>query len=339
MDFNFPKYIFFDGRCIKTEAEGKIFGKYLELNNPKENLVTINNTDYFFSYLDPIRPISKGGHSIILKLYQSDTFDLDDINYDEPDKILKILNRPIREGYPNLRIHDRFLKEVEALYKCKESSFQSIISIYDSGKCKLNISKGNKRYSNEFLYYTMECAESDLTNYLFENPELDFGSRVSLCSSIAKCLQDLYSLGYYHRDLKPDNILISGEQWKIADLGLISHREINFEIDEENELIGPRGWLSPEAINKKLCVTSELKILHDCKIDHQSDLFQLGKLFCYILQGNNPMGIVNISDLNIGNHELKHLVLKMLYYKKKKRIKRIQTVINRIKPIEQKLAF
>jgi len=339
MDFNFSINIFFDGRCIKSEAGGRPYGRLLDLTKPRENIVTIDNTDYFFSYLNPLKPISKGGNSIVLKLYQSDSFDLDEINYEEPDKILKILKVPLREGYPNLPIHERFVKEIEALKKCKENSFQSIIQIYENGKCKLNVSKGTKRYNNVFLYYTMESAESDLTNYLKDNPHIDLATRVSLCSSISKCLQDLYSLGYYHRDLKPDNILISGDKWKIADLGLIAHRDINFNIDRDNELIGPRGWLSPEALNKKLCGDSDLKNIHDCTIDHQSDLFQLGKLFCYILQGNNPMGVINLADLNIENNQLKHLVRKMLYYKKKKRHKKIQAIINIIKPIEKQLAF
>lgn len=339
MDFNFSSNIFYDGRCIKSEADGKPFGKYLDLTKPKENTITLDNVDYFFSYLNPIKPVSKGGNSIVLKLYQSDSFDLEEINYEEPDKILKILKVPLKEGFSNLPIHDRFEKEIEALNNCKNKSLQSIIEIYDSGKCKLNISKGSRRYNKVFMFYTMESAESDLTRYLNDNPEIDFATRVSLCSSIAKCLQDLFSLGYYHRDLKPDNILISGNQWKIADLGLIAHREINFNIDKDNELIGPRGWLSPEAINKKLCGDNELKNIHDCNIDHQSDLFQLGKLFCYILQGNNPMGVFNISDLDFENNQLKHLVRKMLYYKKKKRYKRIQAIINIIKPIEKQLVY
>jgi serine/threonine protein kinase len=340
MNFNFPNNIFYDGRCLKSEKSGTTWGKYLDLSSPEQNIVSINNTDYILNYLDPSKPKSKGGNSIVLKLYQADNFDWDDINYEEPDKILKILKVSKKDNTPNQPIHNRFEKEIEALYNCKNASLQSIIKIHENGICKLNVSKGPRRHNQKFMYYTMEPADSDLSNYMTKNPNLDLASRVSLCSSIAKCLQDLYSLGYYHRDLKPDNILIIEDQWKIADLGLVSHRDINFKIDKESELIGPRGWLSPEAINKKLCGDSPvLSRKHDCIIDHQSDLFQLGKLFCYILQGNNPMGIINLRDLDIEDHALKHLVLKMLYYKKKKRYKKIQAIINNIKPIERKLAF
>lgn len=32
-------------------------------------------------------------------------------------------------------------------------------------------------------------------------------------------------IGYYHRDLKPDNILMFDDTWKIGDLGLIAFRD------------------------------------------------------------------------------------------------------------------
>ncbi len=271
-------------------------------------------------------------------MYQADSFDTDDINYEIPDRILKILKSPINKNYPKAN-HKRFEKEIEALLKCKQASVPSIVEIFEHGECVLNISSGKKRISKTFYYYTMEPAEGDLTDFLKENQGLDETSRISLCYGLAKALQSLYSLGYYHRDLKPDNILIFGDEWKIADLGLIDHRDLNFKIDRESELIGPRGWLSPEALNKKLCEIPISRFEHDYEIDHQSDLFQLGKIFCYILQGNNPMGVINLKDLQIVNHELKQVVLKMLYYKKSKRLKNIQSVINRIKPIEANLVL
>ena len=39
-------------------------------------------------------------------------------------------------------------------------------------------------------------------------------------------------------------------QWKIGDLGLVTRRDLDY--DRQNEFIGPKGWLSPEAMNKYL---------------------------------------------------------------------------------------
>ncbi len=337
MNFSFPKNIFFDGRILRQE--GPNGGTLIDISLPHQNLISIDNIEYYFTYLNLKNPKSKGGNSIILKLYEADNFDTDELNYEEPDKIIKILKYRLDENKGYTRIQERFLVEIKALEKCKASLLQSVVEIYESGKCNLSTARGRKRFLDKYMYYTMEPADKDLTVFLQENSDLELASRVSLCSSLAKGLKELYELGYYHRDLKPDNILIFGEKWKIADLGLVDHRDLNFDIDFSNELIGPKGWLSPEAINKRLCGDTDLRFKHDCVIDHQSDLFQLGKIFCLILQGNNPMGIINLSDFQIKDNNLKHLVLKMLYYKKKKRINNIQAVINKIQPIEERILY
>lgn len=68
---------------------------------------------------------------------------------------------------------------------------------------------------------------------------------------IAYGIKNLDSLGFYHRDIKPDNILIFNDnQWRISDLGLVAKRDE--DIDRPNEFIGPKGWISPEAMNKYL---------------------------------------------------------------------------------------
>jgi hypothetical protein len=54
----------------------------------------------------------------------------------------------------------------------------------------------------------------------------------------------------------------------------------------------------------------------DCKIDFSSDIFQLGKLFWFILQGNLPIGLVNKDDFLTDDLELFELICKMLEHKK-----------------------
>ena len=69
----------------------------------------------------------------------------------------------------------------------------------------------------------------------------------------------------------------------------------------------------------------------DCKIDHQSDIFQLGKVFWYVLQGNAPIGCISRKDFIEGNEKLYVLIRTMLNYSKKKRIKNISTVVEELK--------
>jgi hypothetical protein len=52
--------------------------------------------------------------------------------------------------------------------------------------------------------------------------------------------------------------------WKIGDLGLIDDRNINFSLDKIAEQIGPRGWMSPESMNKYLTEGKGFNYKYQC---------------------------------------------------------------------------
>lgn len=301
----------------------------------EKNFISINGTDYFASYIDPITKSNKGGNSFVFKLYQAQTFDEDA----EPDKVIKISKNKdkikidenglitIKEHYKN----KRFREEIDALYFCKENSVRNVIEIYEDGSliCKF----GDSEVS--FPFYMMEYAEYDLKTFLEDENEMyDEASRVELCLQIAQGIKELNDLGYYHRDIKPDNIFMINGIWKVGDLGLIQMRN-KPSLDKEGELLGPRGWLSPEAMNKYLSEKVEGKNF-DCSIDHQSDLFQLAKVFWYILQGNAPIGCVKESDFLPRNASLYALLRQMLSHSKKRRPISVDVVISDLKKIVNK---
>lgn len=155
-----------------------------------------------------------------------------------------------------------------------------------------------------------------------------------MCLQIAQGIKELNDLGYYHRDIKPDNVFLINGTWKVGDLGLIQMRN-KPSLDREGELHGPRGCLSPEAMNKYLSETVNGNNF-DCNIDHQSDLFQLAKVFWYILQGNAPIGCVRESYFLPQNPSLYSLIRQMLNHSKKKRPATIDIVITDLKNIVSK---
>ncbi|MBR0183516.1 MAG: protein kinase [Bacteroidaceae bacterium] len=306
---------------------------------PQNNQLSINNIDYYAYSVSPQFKRNKGAHSYVLALYPRQDFK--NIYESHPQKVIKISNKHdfFRGGeIVESDANERFRLEIQALKDCKRRHVNNIIEIdlHDYIQCVewYKTKKGieQKRYVY-FPFYMMDYADSDLKQFLDEN-ELDKSGKLDLCLKLAEGLKELNSLGYYHRDIKPDNILIfGGNQWKIGDLGLVSRRDLDF--DKQNELIGPKGWLSPEAMNKYLAEGKGSKRI-DCKIDNQSDIFQLGKVFWYILQGNAPIGCIKRSDFLEKDDSIYVLIRTMLNYSKKKRIKDISEVVKELKRIIDK---
>ena len=306
-----------------------IFNGYaLEISDDiRKNFLSIDGTDYYLYYIDPNIKSNKGGNSFVYKLFQAQTFD----EVAEPDKVIKISK--IKEVYSNNRTvekkkNKRFRQEIEALYNCKKNAVENIIEISEDGNLICKSCKGGD-YDISFPFYTMEFAECDLKRFFDEESEnYDESSRVELCLQIAQGIKDLSDMGYYHRDIKPDNIFMINGTWKVGDLGLIEMRN-KPSLDNKGELIGPRGWLSPEAMNKYLSERVKGKNF-DCNIDHQSDLFQLAKIFWYIVQGNAPIGCIKKSDFLLNNSALYLLIREMLNHSKRLRPASVDVVINKL---------
>ncbi|MDF2449465.1 MAG: serine/threonine protein kinase [Bacteroidota bacterium] len=334
MNFNFPDNKIVSEGTIQNRLN--IWPNYepIDILNPLDNLIEIDGTSYYFTYLNGADPGNKGGHSIILNLYASQSIEIEELEYGIPDLILKVSKYKKSQNPEFINQKEkRFLKEIEALKACNNQNFQNVIKIFHSGVCKVKNQK-NTRY-DEHLFYTMEYAECDLKSYIEANHHnLSINEKVNLCISLCEGLKELFSLGYYHRDIKPDNIFMIDDYWKIGDLGLIGDRNNVNEIDKISERVGPIGWLSPEAMNKYLCEENDFVYDHSCIIDHQSDIFQLGKVFWYIFQHNAPIGSIRENDFLCKDSRLYSIFRTMLNHSKYRRYKDIEEVIKLLKIIQ-----
>ncbi|GAB2690904.1 hypothetical protein GCM10027037_12630 [Mucilaginibacter koreensis] len=278
------------------------------------NTIQTDQEKYILSYLTEEFKSSKGGNSSVFLAIGQKT----------KDKIvIKVssYSKPGRNAKPNVvRRYGRFIEEMNVLYELKEKGKDNVVQILFDGVINLD--------GREFPYYAMEKADTDLKEYIFENKDLDSQEKVKFCINVYDAINQLHSEGYYHRDIKPDNILLFLEDkqdtggnavWKIGDLGLLRHRDKDY--DDLGEKIGPFGWLSPEAGNKFL--TEEAELGFDCSIDDRSDVFQLGKLFWFIFQGNIPIGQLKEEDFvcKINHRQYIFSVIEcMLSYAKPRRI-------------------
>lgn len=117
-------------------------------------------------------------------------------------------------------------------------------------------------------YYLMPLADSTLDKDLGLERTLD-GKFVSAISDIVAALEEIHSMGIYHRDLKPQNVLRfhtgEGTIYAVSDFGLISMKESNLsELTKTGMGKGSDYYTAPE-------IHADLR-----KASARSDVYSLG---------------------------------------------------------------
>jgi formylglycine-generating enzyme required for sulfatase activity len=107
-----------------------------------------------------------------------------------------------------------------------ESSDDKLIELQNARKLEHSnlikaYSVGQFRFLNkEMLYLVMELAQGSLENHI-QKGGLSSGEIKNITAQVAQGLNYLHSQNKVHRDLKPGNILMVNQQYKLADFGLI----------------------------------------------------------------------------------------------------------------------
>jgi len=126
-------------------------------------------------------------------------------------------------------------------------------------------------------YYAMELVEGTNLRELVEREGPQPAARVArILLQLAAALEEMHAQGLVHRDVKPENVLLTGgerEQCKLIDFGLAEHVGALAEGQPEGALIGTPLYISPEAI-----VAPET-------VGPRSDLYGLGAVGYFLLRG------------------------------------------------------
>ena len=96
----------------------------------------------------------------------------------------------------------------------------------------------------------------------------------------------------YHRDIKPDNILIKDGKLKLADFGFC--KKMGTLDDLTQTVLGSPVYMAPEILNGDL-------------YNSKADIWSLGVVFYEMLFGTPPFGQGSLSDLmkHMNNFELR----------------------------------
>lgn len=141
-------------------------------------------------------------------------------------KIL-ILNPELAE-----ELLESFLREVKLSRKV---AHRNVVRVHDVGQ-----SGGVHYITMEFVYGT------DLNQYIYDNWGLGYGALNDIMIQVTHALRAAHQLGIVHRDVKPQNIMITREGLvKVADFGIASAAGAMLKNTSELS-IGTPDYMAPE---------------------------------------------------------------------------------------------
>lgn len=206
---------------------------------------------------------------------------------------------------------ERFEREIQIITRL---SHEHIVTYITHGKMlithtpKREARSRNRSYPNQsdVSFIIMRKADSNLREFLTQSSSpLRFEDYYGQFVGLAKALEKLHVVAM-HRDIKPDNILISADVWQISDFGLCALiEETEEQLTRAEEAVGPRYWMSPEAVSKAMGLGD---VINCC-----SDLFQLASVFWFVVTRRPPIGILTMDDWS-GPPSLGQLLLDTLQH-------------------------
>lgn len=126
-------------------------------------------------------------------------------------------------------------------------------------------------------YFAMEYIEGQsLSSLIEEQGKLSPRRAVKILSEVASGLSAAHNKGVVHRDIKPDNIMLTEHGGvKVLDFGIAQLEDQNSKLTGTGMAIGTPNYVSPE-----VCLAQD--------VDNRSDLFSLGVVFYEMLTGDKP---------------------------------------------------
>ena len=137
--------------------------------------------------------------------------------------------------------------------------------------------------ANGLLYYTMPLIEGESLRARVERDgAFSLEDAITVLRDVASALEYAHAKGIVHRDVKPDNVLLTGAAAVVTDFGIAKALEHSVIVEGSTALtqaglsIGTPEYMAPE------------QALADPDVDHRADLYAFGCLAYEVLTGKSP---------------------------------------------------
>jgi TolB-like protein/tetratricopeptide (TPR) repeat protein len=178
---------------------------------------------------------------------------------------------------------ERFLREITIT---AQLDHPHILPLLDSGQAQAahpEPEAGGQRAGGEgpqsFLYYVMPLIEGEsLGDRLAREKQLPLEEALQITREVADALGYAHERRVIHRDIKPDNILLSGGHARVADFGIARALDAagGEKLTKTGLAVGTPAYMSPE------------QSVGQSDLDGRSDLYSLGCVLYEMLAGEPP---------------------------------------------------
>ena len=160
---------------------------------------------------------------------------------------------------------DRFQQEIKI---AANLNHPHILPLLDSGE------------SDGFLFFVMPYIEGEsLRDKLAQEGELPIGEAVRILRDVVDALTHAHKHNVVHRDIKPDNVMLSDRHALVTDFGVakaVSEATGRQQLTTAGVALGTPAYMAPE------------QAAADAHIDHRADIYAVGVIAYELLTGRTP---------------------------------------------------
>ena len=173
----------------------------------------------------------------------------------------KVALKVLRQELTSVMGVDRFPREIHIIAQMQHPH---ILALHDSGEV------------DGFLYYVMPFVDGEtLRQRIARQGPLSVHEGVRLLQEITDALAYAHNRGVMHRDIKPDNVMLSGKHATVTDFGIAKavRASTKDKLTTVGIAVGTPQYMAPEQATA------------DTNVDHRADIYALGVLGYEMLTG------------------------------------------------------
>jgi serine/threonine-protein kinase len=163
---------------------------------------------------------------------------------------------------------ERFEREIRVAASLQQANIVPVLAAGDA---------------NGMPYFTMPFVQGEsLRKRLVEGPGLNVSEIVRILGDVARALAYAHEQGVVHRDIKPDNVLLSGGTAVVTDFGIAKAISASrtasggATLTQVGTSIGTPAYMSPE------------QAAGEPDVDHRADIYAFGCMAYELIAGRPP---------------------------------------------------